>query len=122
MQTKGLIAVRGLFKYNIYSNVNSYKSAAWVGFCLGLIPVKVLTKSFLTLQCGVPWASHELFPFSSIISFITRYAKINERATSDEEVSFKTVCTVFHVCSLFASVLLHNCNIELWRCDIEGKR
>ncbi len=59
IQTKGLRAVRCLIKYNIYSKANSYKSAVAVevevGFGLGLIPVTVLTKSFLTLQCGVPW-------------------------------------------------------------------
>jgi hypothetical protein len=48
--------------------------------CLGLIPVVVSSKSLLTLRCGVPCDSHALFPFSVIISFMIRYARMNDLA------------------------------------------
>ena len=46
--------------------------------CLGLMPVVVSTKSLLTLRRSVPCASHALFPFSVMISFMIIYARMND--------------------------------------------
>ena len=37
----------------------------------GTMPVGLSLKSFCNLQWGVPWDSHELFPFSSIVTYLT---------------------------------------------------
>ena len=75
-----------------------------------------------SVACHGPWANHEVLPFSSMISLMTRYARTNERATSEDDVSFQTVSIVFQVCSLLTSVLLYSCNRALCRCDMDGKR
>jgi hypothetical protein len=72
----------------------------------GEMPLVVSLKSLRTLQCGVPCARKELLPFSAIMTSITLYARTNARATSDEDVSCRTVSTVFHMFSNDASVLL----------------
>jgi hypothetical protein len=87
---------------------------------IGLIPVVVSLKSLRTLQCGVPFDRKSLLPSSSIITSITRYARTKARATLDEDVSFQTFSTVFHILSIVASVLLYIWSWAECLCDIEG--
>ena len=77
---------------------------------LVVMPLGVSIKSLRTLQCGVPCARNELLPFSAMMTSMTRKARTKARATSDDEVSFHTVSTVFHIFSKVASVLLYSCS------------
>jgi hypothetical protein len=93
--------------------------------------VWLITASRLCMQAqetktaGLSWAPcarKESLPFPAIMTSITLYARTEARATSDDEVSFHTVSTVFHVFSIEASVLLYNCSWAECRWDMDGNK
>ncbi len=105
MQTKGLIAVRCLFKYNMFSKVNSYKSAVWVGFVLSLVCMHLRIYFIITL-----W------------NFLTSSIYIEQRITNVNDFRRHLHCPVLHF--TIHSVLINRNTVDFaikFNCFVASK-